>query len=200
MNELREKILTFNNKFIEGDFDCNSTVFDFLVIVQVHERFDFLKILLESLIGAKGSYFVVISADVYDEGLLTLVRSTLGDVCHSIVFHSYSMAFWRDQYPAEDPRDCTRDQKTNLENCNSEAKADSYGHYREVKFSQIKLHWSWKLNFITEHFTRDYSHILLLEEDYYVSEDIFDFTKNQILPNLDKCEETSNCLGALGKG
>ena len=110
------------------------------------------------------------------------------------------MAFWRDQYPAEDPRDCQRDQKSNLANCNSEAKSDSYGHYREVKFSQIKLHWSWKLNFITEHFTRSYSHILLLEEDYYVSEDIFDFTKNHILPNLEKCEESGNCLGALGIG
>ena len=82
LRELRNKILSLNNKFAEGDYACNSTDFDFLVIVQVHKRLDFLKLLLESLIGAKGNYFVVVSADTYDESLIALVQDTLSDVCH----------------------------------------------------------------------------------------------------------------------
>ena len=92
---------------------------------------------------------IVVSVDVYDQKLIETIESELSTICHSIVYHPYSMSFWSNQYPAEDPRDCSRDQKTELDKCNSEAKADTYGHYREVKFSQIKLHWTWKINFIT---------------------------------------------------
>ena len=47
---------------------------------------------------------------------------------------------------------------------------------------------------MTEHFT-GYNYILLLEEDYYVSEDIFQLATEHVLPKLKVCEETGICLG-----
>ena len=149
----RQIIIEQNNNFINGEFqgECNTTHYEYLVIVQVHKRIDFLSMLLTSLEKATKSseILVVISVDVYDPKLIEVLESKLTTICYTVVYHPYSMSFWRDQYPAEDPHDCSRDQKTGLDKCNSEAKADMYGHYREVKFSQIKLHWTWKLNFIT---------------------------------------------------
>ena len=49
---------------------------------------------------------------------------------------------------------------------------------------------------IKEHFT-DYNYILLLEEDYYVSEDIFQLATEHVLPQLKVCEETGICLGSF---
>ena len=47
---------------------------------------------------------------------------------------------------------------------------------------------------MTEHFT-GYNYILLLEEDYYVSEDIFQLATEHVLPQLKACEKTGVCLG-----
>ena len=47
---------------------------------------------------------------------------------------------------------------------------------------------------MTEHFT-GYNYILLLEEDYYVSEDIFQLATEHVLPELKVCEGTGICLG-----
>ena len=94
----RNFILGENEKFINGEWNCNLTHFDFLVIVQVHSRLDFFQILLDSLIRAaqnQPDIFVIISTDVRDEALVEIVESKLIGICHAVVYHPYSMAFWR---------------------------------------------------------------------------------------------------------
>ena len=46
------------------------------------------------------------------------------------IYHPFSMEFYTNQYPNTDPKDCTRDQKNDYDNCNSAALKDSYGHFR----------------------------------------------------------------------
>ena len=78
-------------------WNCNLTHFDYLVIIQVHSRLDFLEILLDSLITAAETgpdIFVIISTDVHDEALVEIIESNLKHICHTIVYHPYSMAFW----------------------------------------------------------------------------------------------------------
>ena len=51
---------------------------------------------------------------------------------------------------------------------------------REVKYSQIKLHWTWKLNYI---FNReDINTVLLLEDDHFLAEDALWQIQNSIVP------------------
>ena len=93
------------------------------------------------------------------------------------------------------------DQKRNLDECNSKAKPDSYGHYREVQFSQIKLHWAWKLNFIRQKLAKNelsFKYIVLLEEDHFLLPDALHIAKNHILPKVEECPDNELCLGLLG--
>ena len=93
------------------------------------------------------------------------------------------------------------DQKINLNQCNSQARPDSYGHYREVQFSQIKLHWAWKLNFIRQKLAQNelsFKYIVLLEEDHFLLPDALHVAKTHILPKVEDCPENELCLGLLG--
>lgn len=171
------------------------------IAIQVHNRLDLLRELFGSvkLSSESENSLLIISMDTKESDIIKEI--SLFDHCALIViYHPFSMQFYRDQYPATDTRDCSRDQKTNLENCNREAKTDTYGHFREAKFSQIKLHWTWKLNFI---FTRikDYEidNLILLEEDHYLTTDALHVAKEIIVPNIKECENSNKiCLGALG--
>lgn len=99
-----------------------------------------------------------------------------------------------------DKNDCSRDQKKDLDKCNSAAKSDSFGHYREAKFSQIKLHWTWKLNFIFQKI-KSYrvDRVILLEEDHFLTTDALYVAQNIIHPNVEQCRMVGKiCLGALG--
>jgi alpha-1,6-mannosyl-glycoprotein beta-1,2-N-acetylglucosaminyltransferase len=177
-------------------------VFKYIIVIQVHNRKEFLEILFESLKKTEEieKSLTVISIDVYDDVINRMINS-IDFGCFVQIYHPFSMSFYLNQYPAEDPRDCTRDQKTNLESCNQQAKADMYGHYREAKFSQIKLHWTWKINFVVRRIGAicEYEYIILLEEDHFLSSDALVIANQNIIPALIKCEsEDKICLGTLG--
>lgn len=202
--ETRKIILKNNNQM---KTNCPKTDFEFIVILQVHNRIDFLQILLKSLRAVKdiNTALVVISVDIFDEKMNEQIRQTLQAepvICFSIIYHPFSMAFYKDQYPAQDSNDCSRDQKIKLDKCNSKAKADMYGHYREVQFSQIKLHWAWKLNFIREKLLANtgfsFKYFILLEEDHFLLPDALHVAKSHILPKVEECDDKELCLGLLG--
>jgi len=203
LQETRMKILKNNNQM---DTNCPNKDYEFIIMVQVHNRKDFLRILLKSIKSVKDIHtaLVVISIDIYDEAMNKIIREIFEIepiVCFTIIYHPYSMAFYHSQYPAEDPNDCSRDQKTNLDKCNSKAKPDSYGHYREVQFSQIKLHWAWKLNFIRQKLAKNelsFKYVVLLEEDHFLLPDALFIAKNHILPKVEECPDNELCLGLLG--
>jgi alpha-1,6-mannosyl-glycoprotein beta-1,2-N-acetylglucosaminyltransferase len=75
-------------------------------------------------------------------------------------------------------QDCDRDVKKSDAirlRCNNAHFPDSFGHYREAKFTQMKHHFWWKLNRIFDELsvTKNMGEmlLLLLEEDYMMAPD-----------------------------
>ncbi|RWS20926.1 hypothetical protein B4U80_03197 [Leptotrombidium deliense] len=80
--------------------------------------------------------------------------------------------------------------------CNSAEFFDKYGHYRESKFTQLKHHWFWKINFIFRRLrvTKKFNgFVMLIEDDYYLLPDSL-FMFNEML----KLTNDSNCIYSLG--
>ena len=70
-----------------------------------------------------------------------------------------------------------------------------------MQFSQIKLHWAWKLNFIRQKLAKNelsFKYIVLLEEDHFLLPDALHIAKNHILPKVEECPDNELCLGLLG--
>lgn len=164
-----------------------------VIIVQVHDRFEYLKILLDSLKETKKieETLLIISHDVYSDRLNKLVRDI--DFCPVLqIFFPNSLQLHPKSFPGEDPGDCPRNMKKEeavKAKCQNAAYPDKYGHYREAKYCQTKHHWFWKLNYIFDkvNVMKNYEGlVLLLEEDYYVTPDIL--TILQMMQNLQKKE------------
>lgn len=162
-----------------------------VIVVQAHDRAEYLKMLLDSLRTVRNIHqaLLIISHDVYSKELNNLVLSV--DFCPVIqIFFPHSLQLHPQEFPGEHPNDCPRNvnkaEAMKLD-CNNAASPDRYGHYREAKYCQTKHHWLWKLSHVFEKIKvmKGYEGIvLLLEEDYYVSEDII--TVLQMLQNLRK--------------
>ncbi|XP_077547795.1 alpha-1,6-mannosyl-glycoprotein 2-beta-N-acetylglucosaminyltransferase-like [Haemaphysalis longicornis] len=151
---------------------------DPVIVVQVHDRWHYLKHLLHSLSRVRGieRALLVLSHDHYDEQVLGVSKSA--NFCKVMqIFFPNSTQLYPYQFPGNDPNDCPRNTPTETARkikCNNANFPDHYGHYRESKFTTMKHHWWWKLNFVLEgmNATRNHSGpFLLLEEDYYVSPD-----------------------------
>lgn len=150
-----------------------------VLLVQVHNRVDHFQVLVESLAKVRSieQVLLIVSHDVFSHELNSVVRNiTFCPVLQ--IFFPYSQQIYYNRFPGEHPNDCPRDIKKEQaleKKCNNAEHPDKYGHYREAKYCQTKHHWIWKLQFVFEHvrLLENYGgHILLLEEDYYVSEDI----------------------------
>jgi len=163
-----------NNSDLYGPV-TNSTV---ILVVQVHNRYTYLRELINSLSLATDiqNTLLIFSHDVWDEQINSLVRSI--DFTKTLqIFYPYSLQTHPNTFPGESPEDCPRDmsnKKPSTLKCTNSAWPDIYGHYREAKFTQTKHHWWWKANHIfyklkvTRHFTGS---VVFLEEDHYVAED-----------------------------
>ncbi|XP_046358531.1 alpha-1,6-mannosyl-glycoprotein 2-beta-N-acetylglucosaminyltransferase-like [Haliotis cracherodii] len=160
-----------------------------VIVVQVHDRHDYLRILLDSLKKVRNIHktLLIISHDVYAEELNELVES-IDFVPVMQIFFPFSQQIYQTGFPSEHPNDCPRDIKKDQalkRNCNNAAHPDKYGHYREAKYCQAKHHWMWKLHHVFEDLDvmKDYEGmVLLLEDDYYVTEDVL--TILQMMQNL----------------
>ncbi|KAL4231384.1 hypothetical protein ACF0H5_008963 [Mactra antiquata] len=168
-----------------------------VIVVQVHDRLDYLKILLDSLKKTKKieTSLLIISHDVYNEALTKLVRDV--DFCAVLqIYFPHSLQTHPKVFPGEDPKDCPRNMKKEeavKTKCQNAAYPDKYGHYREAKYCQTKHHWFWKLNHIFDGVSvmKNYEGlVLLLEEDYYVTPDIL--TVLQMMQNL-RLKECKEC-------
>jgi alpha-1,6-mannosyl-glycoprotein beta-1,2-N-acetylglucosaminyltransferase len=144
----------------------------------VHNRIGYLKHLIDSLHKAKDidKALIIFSHDVYNSSINELVREI--NFCRVMqIFYPYSIQLYPDTFPGSDPRDCDRDigrAAALQKGCLNARNNDTYGHYREAKFTQMKHHWWWKLNRIFDELrvTRNLNGmLLLLEEDYYVAPD-----------------------------
>ncbi|KAF7690395.1 hypothetical protein HF521_012199 [Silurus meridionalis] len=127
---------------------------DLVVVIQVHNRPEYLRLLVESLRKAKGieNVLLIFSHDFWSPEINSIVSSI--DFCLVLqIFFPFSIQLYPQEFPGNDPRDCPRDisKKDALKlGCINAEYPDSFGHYREAKFSQTKHHWWWKLHFVWE--------------------------------------------------
>ncbi|NXA35696.1 MGAT2 acetylglucosaminyltransferase, partial [Eudromia elegans] len=157
---------------------------DVVLVVQVHERAEHLRLLLASLRRAPGveNVLLVLSHDVWAAELNALAARV--DFCAVLqVFFPFSMQLYPREFPGHDPRDCPRDvgRAAALRlGCLNADFPDSFGHYREARFAQAKHHWWWKLHFVWERVRALREHagpVLFLEEDHYLAPDFYHVLK-----------------------
>nr|CAX73666.1 alpha-1,6-mannosyl-glycoprotein [Schistosoma japonicum] len=151
-----------------------------VIIVQVHNRSLELSLLIESLRRTSGieKALVIFSHDVYSDELNNLIGS-IRFTRTAQIFYPHSIQIFPNSFPGTDPRDChsrINPAKASDTGCLNSDWPDTYQHYRESNFTQIKHHWLWKIEFVINHFypTKYYKgYFILLEEDHFVVEDIF---------------------------
>ncbi|KAM8826868.1 alpha-1,6-mannosyl-glycoprotein 2-beta-N-acetylglucosaminyltransferase [Synchiropus picturatus] len=170
---------------------------DLVVVVQVHNRPDYLKLLVDSLRKSRGveSILLIFSHDYWSPDINKVVASV--DFCQVLqIFFPFSIQLYPQEFPGHDPKDCPRDipKKEALKiGCINADYPDSFGHYREAKFSQTKHHWWWKLHFVWDRVKTlaDFKGlVLLIEEDHYMSPDFIHLLK---LMSALKREQCSDC-------
>lgn len=116
-----------------------------IIIVQVHKRFEYLKHLIDSLSNASNisQTLLIFSHDYFDDEINHLVNSI--EFCRVLqIFYPYSIQLHPNEFPGTDPEDCARDINQELAKvlrCKNYDSPDSFGHYREATFAQIKHHW-----------------------------------------------------------
>ncbi|XP_009573327.1 PREDICTED: alpha-1,6-mannosyl-glycoprotein 2-beta-N-acetylglucosaminyltransferase, partial [Fulmarus glacialis] len=111
------------------------------------------------------------------------------------VFFPFSIQLYPREFPGHDPRDCPRDvgKAAALRlGCINAEYPDSFGHYREARFSQTKHHWWWKLHFVWERVRALREHagpVLFLEEDHYLAPDFYHVLKKLWALREQECPE-----------
>ncbi|XP_020326994.1 alpha-1,6-mannosyl-glycoprotein 2-beta-N-acetylglucosaminyltransferase isoform X1 [Oncorhynchus kisutch] len=179
---------------------------DLVVVVQVHNRPDYLRLLVESLRKARGveSILLIFSHDFWSPEINQVVASV--DFCQVLqIFFPFSIQLYPQEFPGHDPRDCPRDiskiDALKLGCINAEY-PDSFGHYREAKFSQTKHHWWWKLHFVWDSVRALKDHrglVLLIEEDHFLSPDFLHFLKLMSILKRENCPDCDILsLGSYG--
>ncbi|XP_051833861.1 alpha-1,6-mannosyl-glycoprotein 2-beta-N-acetylglucosaminyltransferase [Antechinus flavipes] len=169
---------------------------ELVLVVQVHNRPDYLKLLLDSLrrVQGIGNLLVIFSHDFWSAEINQLIAGI--DFCPVLqVFFPFSIQLYPNEFPGNDPKDCPRDlqKKAALKmGCINAEYPDSFGHYREAKFSQTKHHWWWKLHFVWERVKILHNYaglIVFLEEDHYLSPDFFHVLKKMWKLKPQECPE-----------
>jgi len=191
-NANTEQVISNGDLF--GSLTNDSTV----IVIQVHDRLEYLRQLIKSLSLAAGidQALLIFSHDVWEEELNILVRSI--DFCQTLqIFYPFSLQTHKHSFPGESESDCPRDadkKKAQSLSCTNAAWPDLHGHYREAQFTQTKHHWWWKANqvFSSLRVTQDFTGLFLfLEEDHYVSEDflhvlrLMSLEKKKSFPEVD---------------
>lgn len=171
--ELENKLQTVYNERKFGPVLANTSI----LLVQVHNRLENLRYLVEGMTKVRGieQALVIFSHDFWDPDINAFVTNITNFRVMQIFF-PYSIQLHPLTFPGRDPRDCSWNinRKGPLK-CLNRAWPDSYGHYREASFTQIKHHWWWKIHRVFEglRVTRNHTgHVVFLEEDHYVSPDL----------------------------
>lgn len=150
-----------------------------ILLVQVHKRLENLRYLVASLRAVQGikEAMVVFSHDFWDSDINAFVRN-ITDFRVMQMFFPFSIQLYPLLFPGRDPTDCSWNTKAEGKDkaCLNANWPDSYGHYREASFTQIKHHWWWKIHRVFEGLRvtqNNYTgHVVFLEEDHYVSPDL----------------------------
>ncbi|XP_043075921.1 alpha-1,6-mannosyl-glycoprotein 2-beta-N-acetylglucosaminyltransferase [Puntigrus tetrazona] len=165
-----------------------------VVVVQVHNRPAYLKMLIRSLEKVTGiqNTLVVFSHDYFSEEISDMVKEIA--FCRVLqIYFPYSTQLYPNEFPGQDPQDCPRDvskEDAVKKGCLNAEHPDSYGHYREASITQTKHHWWWKLHFVFERVRvlRGYNgFVVFLEEDNYLLPDFLAYFKSMTELRRAKC-------------
>nr|XP_053642457.1 alpha-1,6-mannosyl-glycoprotein 2-beta-N-acetylglucosaminyltransferase-like [Cherax quadricarinatus]XP_053642466.1 alpha-1,6-mannosyl-glycoprotein 2-beta-N-acetylglucosaminyltransferase-like [Cherax quadricarinatus]XP_053642477.1 alpha-1,6-mannosyl-glycoprotein 2-beta-N-acetylglucosaminyltransferase-like [Cherax quadricarinatus]XP_053642486.1 alpha-1,6-mannosyl-glycoprotein 2-beta-N-acetylglucosaminyltransferase-like [Cherax quadricarinatus] len=157
-----------------GAVSSNTTI----LLVQVHNRLENLRYLVESMKKVRGieETLVIFSHDFWDAAINDFVRN-ISTFRVMQIFFPFSIQLHPFSYPGRDPRDCSWNvPRVEEMQCLNHRWPDTYGHYREASFTQIKHHWWWKIHRVFEgvNVTRvNYTGtVVFLEEDHYLLPDL----------------------------
>lgn len=196
LSQLTESIYAANLKQRVLNADKYPEEPQLVLVVQVHNRPDYLKLLIKSLeISEKASDFLLIfSHDFFSEEIEAIVQGIT--FCKVLqIYFPFSTQLYPNEFPGQDPRDCPRDmskEKALKAQCLNAEHPDTYGHYREAFITQTKHHWWWKMHFVWERVQamQGYSgFVLFLEEDNYMLPDFFSFYKLMLELREQKCPD-----------
>lgn len=174
-----------------------------VIVVQVHNRPAYLKMLIQSLEKAAEihKFLVIFSHDYFSEDIIDLVKEIT--FCKVLQIHfPYSTQLYPNEFPGQDPRDCPRDiskENARKTRCINAEHPDSYGHYREASIAQTKHHWWWKLHFVFERLKvlQGYNEfVVFIEDDNYILPDFYQFFMSMTRLRSTDCAECD--LLALG--
>ncbi|XP_076308155.1 alpha-1,6-mannosyl-glycoprotein 2-beta-N-acetylglucosaminyltransferase isoform X1 [Tachypleus tridentatus] len=177
-----------------------------VIVIQVHNRYQYLSALIRSLQQTKGieKVLVIFSHDLFDREINQLIQKI--SFCKvTQIFYPHSIQLHPDTFPGQDPNDCPRDMKKEealVKGCNNAHYPDRYGHFREASYTQAKHHWWWKMNYVFDglEVTRNHTGpFLFLEEDHFVFPDILHVLNLMELKNKDCSTCNILCLGNYAK-
>lgn len=167
-----------------------------VLVVQVHNRPEYLRLLIKSLeVSAEVDDFLLIfSHDYFSEEINAIVQEIT--FCKVLqIYFPFSTQLYPNEFPGQDPKDCPRDTSRDealKTGCLNAEHPDTYGHYREAFITQTKHHWWWKLHFVWERVQvmQGYSgFVIFLEEDNYILPDFFSFYKMMLEFRKQKCPD-----------
>lgn len=198
LKKIREGIIAKNEVVATGPYSSSQREepFEFIIIVQVHSRHDFLEFLLSTIEKQSNleNALLVISTDISNSEVEQVI-SKIEFMNHVHIVFPNSAQFYSGEFPATTPNDCfpLKHEEAKTKKCLNYPWPDTFGNYREAKISNIKHHWWWKLNFVNQFF--HFNKLILLEEDHALANDAFNIIGHM---NQFKCDNRACDLYSLG--
>nr|ACU19923.1 unknown [Glycine max] len=141
-----------------------------VVVLYVHNRPQYLKVVVESLSQVVGisETLLIVSHDGYIEEMNKIIDGI--KFCQvKQIYATYSPHLFSDSFPGVSANDCKEKDDAGEKHC--EGNPDQYGNHRLPKIVSLKHHWWWMMNTVWNGLreTRDHSgHILFIEEDHFI--------------------------------
>ncbi|RWS25329.1 alpha-1:6-mannosyl-glycoprotein 2-beta-N-acetylglucosaminyltransferase-like protein [Leptotrombidium deliense] len=195
VDELREIITKINERqLIRHEVKFGAiTNNDDIFVIQVHNRSDYLKILIDSLGDVRGieKALLIFSHDLFEPKINEIIRNiTFCKVMQ--IFFPFSKQLYPDSFPGDE---CIVEQgnTTRSVNCTESQYTNSAVKIRDAKYQQIKHHWFWKLNYVFEglRVTRNFTgYLTFLEDDYFLLADSI-YVLKALKSNCGNCDMLS---------
>uniref|UniRef100_A0A5S6QLA9 Alpha-1,6-mannosyl-glycoprotein 2-beta-N-acetylglucosaminyltransferase n=1 Tax=Trichuris muris TaxID=70415 RepID=A0A5S6QLA9_TRIMR len=150
------------------------TGIQWIIVVQVHDRLNYLKELIGSLekVRGIGDALVVFSHDTYSAGANAVVEAI--HFCRTIqLLYPLRLELFQN-FPNADAANCSHENKGKCR------RSDQLRSPKVASLAQIKHHWWWKAIQVFEHIAPTMKYdgwVLFLEDDHYVSADLLDVIK-----------------------
>ncbi|CAJ2673723.1 unnamed protein product [Trifolium pratense] len=141
-----------------------------IIVLYVHNRPQYLKVVVESLSKVVGinETLLVVSHDGYFEEMNEIIRGIR--FCQvKQIYAPYSPHLFPNSFPGVSAGDCKEKDDAEVKHC--EGNPDQYGNHRSPKIVSLKHHWWWMMNTVWDGLgeTRAHSgHILFIEEDHFI--------------------------------